>query len=350
MWLDLHAEVEETFRDFADRDTEVDDAFESVVAWARARSCAYSRAYRQRLETRLHSNAMRSLRMSATGGFRQRRAYCARDDVSLRRKFRDARNAGIEFPFLLKGRMPMFIKVEKVRVDGGTQIRKEGVDPKVVAEYAEAMGRIGDDPTLPKFPAITVFKDETGEIWLADGFHRVEAAKAAGIADILADVRRGSQRDAIAFAVGSNAAHGRPRTSADLRNAIALVFSDREWRDFSDRHIARMCCCSHTVVRIVREKLKIPQPTVIRAVMPDGEIMIKRRPTQPPKSQVSPKDAARHLKAAIKAFSSLVDKELDLLQPADRMRAMELAGAEVVEVVAKLEGLLTEPPAMAVAG
>jgi hypothetical protein len=86
------------------------------------------------------------------------------------------------------------INLEAINTNGGRQARA-ALCTDTVAEFAEAM-QLGAD-----FPPVTTF-------WLADGFHRVAAAQQAGLDTIRAEVREGTRRDAILFAVGANAEHG----------------------------------------------------------------------------------------------------------------------------------------------
>ncbi len=76
------------------------------------------------------------------------------------------------------------------------------------------------------FPAIVLFFDGA-EYWLADGFHRREAAEAAGLEAIACDVREGGLRDTILFSVRANAAHGLRRTNADKRRAVTILLRRR---------------------------------------------------------------------------------------------------------------------------
>lgn len=65
------------------------------------------------------------------------------------------------------------VKLASIRLDGGTQPRAE-LREDVIEDYAEAM-RAG-----AVFPPVVVYFD--GEAyWLADGFHRVKAARGAGV-------------------------------------------------------------------------------------------------------------------------------------------------------------------------
>ncbi len=134
-----------------------------------------------------------------------------------------------------------------IRTDGGTQPRA-GIDRAVVAEYADAMhnGAV--------FPPVSVFFDGT-EYWLADGFHRLFAAAEAGLSEIEAEVRPGTRRDAILHAAGANATHGLRRTNEDKRRAVTLLLNDEDWRQWSDREIARRCGVSNNFVGELRRSL-----------------------------------------------------------------------------------------------
>jgi hypothetical protein len=133
-----------------------------------------------------------------------------------------------------------------IRRDGGTQARL-GADTDTVEDYTEAM-RAG-----AVFPSVVVFKDEAGACWLADGFHRVEAADRCGHKEILVTVLRGSLRDAILYAVGpANADHGLRRTNEDKRRCVTRLLKDDEWSKWSDRQIAKHCRVSDRFVNGLR--------------------------------------------------------------------------------------------------
>lgn len=88
--------------------------------------------------------------------------------------------------------------------------------------------------------------------WLADGFHRVAAALKSGFREIEVELKLGAVRDAMLYAVGSNATHGLKRTPADKRHAIELMLADSEWGKWSDRAIAKASNTSHPLVAKVR--------------------------------------------------------------------------------------------------
>ena len=131
--------------------------------------------------------------------------------------------------------------------DGGAQMRVEMTE-SIIQEYAEAM--VAGDV----FPPIIVFFDDSDH-WLADGFHRTGAAKMLGRESIDADVRQGTQRDALLYGIGSNAKHGLRRTQADKRKAVATLLADEQWSKWSDRKIATAAGCDHKTVGKIRREL-----------------------------------------------------------------------------------------------
>lgn len=138
------------------------------------------------------------------------------------------------------------INIADIRVNGGTQSRAQ-INRETVSEYAEAM------ESGSEFPPLVVFYDGSA-YWLADGFHRYEAYARSNAHDVTADVRQGTQRDAILYGVGANASHGLRRTNDDKRRAVMVLLNDPEWSKWSARDIARQCGVSHDfAARLKRE-------------------------------------------------------------------------------------------------
>lgn len=144
------------------------------------------------------------------------------------------------------------LEVKLIKLDGGTQARA-GTDRETVAEYVEALRE--SDSTWP-FPPVTVYYDGDA-YWLADGFHRITAARQFGRFVCEADIRQGTQRDAILHAAGANADHGLRRTAEDKKRAVLRLLEDAEWGRWSDREIARRCKVSHPFVAKIREETGI---------------------------------------------------------------------------------------------
>jgi ParB-like nuclease domain len=139
------------------------------------------------------------------------------------------------------------IAIKSIRRDGDTQSRVD-LDRTAVKEYASLM-REGN-----KFPPVFLFFDGT-DYWLADGFHRVEAALSIELEEIAAFISEGTKRDAVLHSVGVNSTHGLRRTSSDKQRAVMTLLNDEEWSKWSDREIARRCGVHHQMVGKLRSSL-----------------------------------------------------------------------------------------------
>ena len=142
------------------------------------------------------------------------------------------------------------VDVTAIVVDRDLQLR-EGMHEETVQDYVDALADGAD------FPPVTLFRDISGALRLADGFHRVEAARrwAMGGGDgiVAADVLQGGRTDALLWAAGSNASHGLRRTNGDKRRAVGALI--REWPQWSDRRIAELAHVTHPFVAKVRAEL-----------------------------------------------------------------------------------------------
>ena len=136
------------------------------------------------------------------------------------------------------------MNIDDITIDDRCQPR-EALDHHTVVEYADDM-REG-----ATFAPVTVFTDGKS-YWLADGFHRVAAARLASLDTIATEVKAGTLRDAILYAAGANGAHGLRRTNEDKRRAVSRLLDDAEWSTWSDREIARQCGVTHPFVARVR--------------------------------------------------------------------------------------------------
>ena len=149
------------------------------------------------------------------------------------------------------------IKLElgKIRLDGGTQPRKSIIE-EAVKNYTELL------LDGVKMPPVTVFFDGK-DYWLADGFHRYHAHKAAGFKDIECDQKTGTKRDAFIFSLGANATHGMPRTNEEKRDTVITALNDPEICEMKDREIAKICNVSTMTVWHIRKEIdlkKDPKP------------------------------------------------------------------------------------------
>lgn len=138
----------------------------------------------------------------------------------------------------------MFLPISTIRTDGETQPR-ERLCEETVADYAEAM-RAGSD-----FPPIVVFHDGSAH-WLADGFHRLFAAKGAALSVIEADVRQGTRTDAIWYAIGANKANGQRPSRGDVKHAVLLAL--KTWPEKTQQSIADQIGCAQSMVAYAKRQ------------------------------------------------------------------------------------------------
>ena len=122
--------------------------------------------------------------------------------------------------------------------------------------------------------------------------HRIQAAGQAGLSDFPADVRPGSERDALLFAIAANAAHGLPRSTADKEKAVNLLLADAEWSQWNDHEIARHCRVSQNFVSKLRRRassngLKM-RPRRVRRGNQVYEMRPKAKPEDPAAAAAAP--------------------------------------------------------------
>jgi N6-adenosine-specific RNA methylase IME4 len=159
------------------------------------------------------------------------------------------------------------LKIADIRTDGATQSRAE-LDQSKITEYAQLMleGAV--------FPSATIFYDGT-YYWLADGFHRYHASKQIDRDVINVDVRQGTRRDAVLYAMEANTRHGIPLPLADRKRCARTLLEDEEWSKWSDREIARRCGIDGKTVAAMRPKkiAEYPQCHVGQPVEPVEEVL-----------------------------------------------------------------------------
>ena len=139
------------------------------------------------------------------------------------------------------------LRIDEIKTDGGTQPRA-CLDWDAIHDYSDDM------EAGAKFPPVTVFYD--GEsYWLADGFHRIQAAYAANLDSIDCDVRQGTREDAQWFSFSANRANGLRRTNDDKQRAVKAALQHPRAQSLSDSEIARHCGVSVPTVAAWREKM-----------------------------------------------------------------------------------------------
>jgi hypothetical protein len=141
--------------------------------------------------------------------------------------------------------MAVLLPLDSIPDDHATQAR-DATDGGIVEEYSAAMK---DGAT---FPPVVLFRDIDATLRIGDGFHRIAAARLAGLESIEADIREGSARDALDCSIQANARHGLRFNNRDKRRAVGLLLDDAEWSALSDREISRRCGVSQPFVGKLR--------------------------------------------------------------------------------------------------
>lgn len=178
----------------------------------------------------------------------------------------------------------MKVKIGNLTKDG-LQTRV-ALDERTVQEYADAM-RDGDN-----FPPVKVFMDGS-HCWLADGFHRVEAATRAGRTVIDADTAKGGFIDALRWALGCNAKHGKRVTNEDKQNAMQMAWDNRQQLFGGDPSGAKLAetCGVHrnTAQAFISEHIQMPskhgsplsQNVIVNGERPAQNVQVIKIPTRP---------------------------------------------------------------------
>ena len=150
----------------------------------------------------------------------------------------------------------MKLALATIRLDGGTQPRA-ALRVDVIDEYTELM-KAGVD-----LPPVTVFFDGT-DYWLADGFHRVSAARRAFPNQPLeCEVRQGTLADAQWYSYGVNTTHGLRRTNEDKERVVKAALAHRNAEKLSNYQIAVHCGVHEKTVRNYRQSQDLGSSTEI---------------------------------------------------------------------------------------
>lgn len=107
-----------------------------------------------------------------------------------------------------------------------------------------------------QFPALIVFRDDGGTNWLADGFHRIAAAKKCGKETFPCEIHFGSKRDAEWYALGANSSHGLAPTKYEYQSLVQKALAHPESKNLSDNAIARHLGISQPTVSKYRASSK----------------------------------------------------------------------------------------------
>lgn len=92
--------------------------------------------------------------------------------------------------------------------------------------------------------------------WIADGWHRLEAYKLAGMDHVFVDIRQGTEKDAIEFALAANGTHGLIESAEDRVKRIRLALTTPGIMELSDAEIAEKCFVSRQTIWRHRQEIE----------------------------------------------------------------------------------------------
>jgi hypothetical protein len=160
------------------------------------------------------------------------------------------------------------VPLHRVRTDGDTQMRVDGLDPDALKRYKAAAAEQG-----PLGNLLLVQEEGSDEFWMYDGFHRHHVYTELGWAEAPAEVvlcpkgedpRLAAQK----LAFGAN----QPGVALSLQDRTNIIYRMYHHPAYADmplvelsRHADKLCVSSQTVLHIEEEAYGLRKPTRGRA-------------------------------------------------------------------------------------
>ncbi len=166
------------------------------------------------------------------------------------------------------------LEITNITIDENLQNRVQKTDLQVVEQYKESLNQ------NDKFPPIVVFKIDE-EIKLVDGFHRYRAYKELGITRVEVKIIEGNYREATLYSLTeANSKHGVRKSTEDIIETIKKLLNDEEWKDWSEREIARRVVTTTYMVQKVKKMIEFIEPDVVKANR-NGKVIEQKREKKP---------------------------------------------------------------------
>lgn len=116
------------------------------------------------------------------------------------------------------------LKVSQIEESRKVKVREQ-LNKAAVKDYADHYASAGRDA----LPALDIFQERGCKRWIvADGRHRLVAAKKAGLDTLSCNVHEGDEIAALDFAVACNTLHGVRRTDGDIGVILRNIFDTPE--------------------------------------------------------------------------------------------------------------------------
>ena len=158
------------------------------------------------------------------------------------------------------------LPIDGLTIDPEIQQRAR-IDEALITEYAETIATWIDSAP------IIVFSDGQTR-WIADGFQRTEAASRAGLYAVPAIRIDGGRQDALRYALGANATHGRRRNREDLERAYQTAVREGFCQATDTECVAALLKCSarwaSELTKVAREATKVARDAEIARLAEQG--------------------------------------------------------------------------------
>jgi hypothetical protein len=144
---------------------------------------------------------------------------------------------------------PTLVPIGQIVVDDSLQPRCDGISEEHVDALIEAP---------ENWPPIVLAR-RNGSLFLIDGFHRHEAARLLGVAELTATIfDPADDTDLFDVAFQLNAKHGRPLALRDRKAYAAAMLRDHP--ELPDREVGRRSGLHHETVGALRDDRQKPVP------------------------------------------------------------------------------------------
>lgn len=137
------------------------------------------------------------------------------------------------------------IDITEILGDASLQVRAS-----LDEEYIDDLVIVFEENRHSELPPVVLFRDADGLLWLADGYHRKEAATRAGNQSLRAEVREGSKDEARLFAARANCRNGMRLSSGDKTRAVHMAAdaARKTGKAWGVRELARHVGCAPSLV------------------------------------------------------------------------------------------------------
>src|SRR5215831_1533257 len=121
----------------------------------------------------------------------------------------------------------------------------------VIDEYATLYAEVDGTEPLPPIDVFAVGK----QYYVSDGFHRLEAAKAAKRTELVCRVYQGSLQAAMRHGALANLRRGMVYSQQDRQRVLERFLADPEMSQRSNRDLGQLLGLSHVTVGRARQRL-----------------------------------------------------------------------------------------------